>query len=426
MRQAVDPAARQGGSLDLGAGRRPARHHGLERRDPPPRPHDARRPAPGSSPVRPGLTAGTTQAALKGFCWTSGNARLCADGQWVKNGPWNASGNLAAVPFSLLKPFLPPDLQITGAVGGTFTGTGIAARRGHRQRGAPPRPGRHPLPGKGGQHRRQVHFDQGTVRLVAGADGLTGHADLTFVNTGVPARRPAAAAVQQDRRFPSRARPSAGHIVANFTNLGLVEAFVPDLEQHPRHAQRRPHPRRHGRQARRQRRGRAPAGAGGRAGLQPPGAADRAHRQERRAAGRSRSRAPPAPAPAALTVAGGVRARRLAGPGHDRRQELPGLQHPGDQGARLAQPGGRPQRHADGRHRRHHHPRADGRPGEDGKKGAVQVSKDVIIVPAVRGGGHARRQAGAPALRPRPRRSSATRSRSRPRASAAASPAACW
>ena len=185
------------------------------------------RPATGGSPAPAGLTAGTTQAALKGFCWTSGDARLCADGQWAKNGPWSGNGTVAAVPFSLLKPFLPADLQITGAVGGTFAGTGsptgvvtanLDLRPGpgeirYPARGAdrpdPLRPGDRP---HGRRRRRADRPRRSHLRQHRG-----------------PAGRPAAAAVQQDRR-PLQTQAVSGRIVANFTNLGLVEAFVPDLD----------------------------------------------------------------------------------------------------------------------------------------------------------------------------------------------------
>jgi translocation and assembly module TamB len=175
-----------------------------------------------------GLTAGTTQAALKGFCWTSGAARLCADGQWAKNGPWSGNGTVAQVPFSLLKPFLPADLQLTGAVGGTFAGTGSPSGVVTANLELHPGPGEIRYPAKGGET-AVIRFDQGTVRAVAGADGLTGHADLTFINTGV---------LRADLRLPQynkigtplQSQAVAGHIVANFTSLGLVEAFVPDLD----------------------------------------------------------------------------------------------------------------------------------------------------------------------------------------------------
>src|SRR3954468_704359 len=175
-----------------------------------------------------GLTAGTTQAALKGFCWPSGNARLCADGQWVKDGPWSANGTIAQVPFSLLAPFLPPDVKITGAVGGTFAGTGSPAGVVTADVDLRPGPGEIRYPAKTGET-TTVRFDQGTVRVVAGGDGLTGHADLTFVNTG--AVRAALRLPQYNKiGAPLQSQTMSGHIVANFSNLGLVEAFVPDLD----------------------------------------------------------------------------------------------------------------------------------------------------------------------------------------------------
>lgn len=177
------------------------------------------------------LTAGTAQAALKGFCWVSagnGGARLCADGQWVKNGPWSANGNLADLPFSLFKPFLPPDLQITGAANGTFSGTGSPSGVVTANLDLRPGPGEIRYPAKGG-NTASIRFDQGTVRMVAGADGLTGHADLTFINTGV---------LKADLRLPQynkvgaplQSQTLSGRIVADFTSLALVEAFVPDLD----------------------------------------------------------------------------------------------------------------------------------------------------------------------------------------------------
>ena len=227
VRQAIDTASQQGGTLDLalaGGLRGTTAWSGEIRR------LDFNTPKTGtwklSGPAQ--LSAGGTQAALKGFCWTSGAARLCADGQWLKNGPWNASGNLAEVPFSLLTPLLPPDLKITGAVGGTFTGTGSPSGLVTANVELHPGPGDLRYPIKGGST-GDIHFNQGTVRVVAGAEGLTGHADLDFVNTG---------SLRADLRLPQynkigaplQSQTLAGHVVANFTNLGLVEAFVPDVE----------------------------------------------------------------------------------------------------------------------------------------------------------------------------------------------------
>ncbi|HEY7215110.1 MAG TPA: translocation/assembly module TamB domain-containing protein, partial [Thermoanaerobaculia bacterium] len=175
-----------------------------------------------------GLAAGTEQAALRNFCWTSGGARLCADGQWNKAGTWNATGNLADLPFTLFKPFLPPDLEITGNVNGTFQGQGTTRGFVTAAVDLRPGPGEIQYPTKTGEPAR-VRFDQGAVTLHAGADGLTGQAALTFENTGI---------LQANLRLPQynafglplQSQTLSGRIQADFTNLGLVEAFVPDLE----------------------------------------------------------------------------------------------------------------------------------------------------------------------------------------------------
>lgn len=177
-----------------------------------------------------GLAAGTEQAALRNFCWVSAenNAKLCADGQWSKTGPWNATGTIADLPFSMFKPFLPPDLEITGGVNGSFQGQGTPGGFVTANVDLKPGPGEIRYPLESGETAR-IRYDQGTVNLTAGRDGLAGRAVLTFVDTGN---------VQADLRLPQfnavgaplQSQNVTGRIQADFNNLGLVEAFVPDLE----------------------------------------------------------------------------------------------------------------------------------------------------------------------------------------------------
>ncbi len=178
-----------------------------------------------------GLSASASAATLRNFCWASGAARLCADGQWSQTGPWNASGTIADLPFSLFKPFLPPDLTITGAVNGTFRGQGTANGFVTANVDLKPGPGEVRYPLESGKT-AQIRFDQGTVTLTAGAagqDGLAAHVALNFPDTGkidgtlrLPQYNVLGAPLQQ--------QTVGGHIVASFTNLGLVEGFVPDLK----------------------------------------------------------------------------------------------------------------------------------------------------------------------------------------------------
>jgi translocation and assembly module TamB len=177
-----------------------------------------------------GLAAGTERAALQDFCWVSqtNNARLCAQGQWAKTGPWNASGTLADLPFALFKPFLPPDLEITGGVNGSFQGQGTTGGFVTANVDLRPGPGEVRYPTERGETIR-VAYEQGTVRLTAGREGLAGNLALAFRDTGT---------LQADVRLPQyntlgaplQQQAVGGHIVANFANLRLVEAFVPDLK----------------------------------------------------------------------------------------------------------------------------------------------------------------------------------------------------
>ncbi|HXU30303.1 MAG TPA: translocation/assembly module TamB domain-containing protein [Thermoanaerobaculia bacterium] len=172
------------------------------------------------------LTAGTTRAALRDFCWTSGAARLCAEGNWSQAGPWAASGTIADLPFSLFQPFLPPDLEIVGATTGKFSGSGSAGVV-IADLDLSPGPGEIRYPTEDGD-KATIRFDRGIVRAQAGAAGLTGHAELTFVDTGN---------VRADLELPRfnlvgappESQTLGGHIVADFSSLGLLEAFVPDL-----------------------------------------------------------------------------------------------------------------------------------------------------------------------------------------------------
>jgi translocation and assembly module TamB len=177
-----------------------------------------------------GLTAGTTKAALRDFCWVSADngARLCAQGSWAQAGPWSASGTVDSLPFTMIKPFLPPDLEITGGVNGTFAGEGTPAGVVTANVDLRPGPGEIRYPTESGET-ATIRYEQGAVLVNAGANGLVGSANLVFVDTG---------SVQGEIRLPQYNRVGAplqqqtvdGRIVAALSNLKLVEAFVPDLE----------------------------------------------------------------------------------------------------------------------------------------------------------------------------------------------------
>lgn len=176
------------------------------------------------------LTAGTERASLQDFCWVSsdGGARLCAEGRWAQAGPWSASGTVEDLPFSLLEPFLPPDLEITGDIQGRFSGQGTPAGVVTADVDLRPGPGEIRYPTESGET-AQVRYDEGLVTLTAGADGLTGRAAFTFPDTGT---LEAGLRLPQYNQIgaPLQQQTLDGRIAANLRDLGLVEAFVPDLD----------------------------------------------------------------------------------------------------------------------------------------------------------------------------------------------------
>lgn len=177
------------------------------------------RPAP--------LAASPERASLRDFCWLSGAARLCAEGDWSRSGAWSVSGTLAALPFSLVEPLLSPDLDLTGTTSGTFRGARSA--RGEISADLDLRPG----PGEirsttASGATATVRFERGSVRAATGAQGLSAHAELTFVDTG---------SVRADLELPGLHRVGVplgaqglrGRVRADFASLRLLATFFPAL-----------------------------------------------------------------------------------------------------------------------------------------------------------------------------------------------------
>ncbi|HYU34063.1 MAG TPA: hypothetical protein VEW48_18060, partial [Thermoanaerobaculia bacterium] len=73
------------------------------------------------------LAASPAAVRLNGFCWRSGRARLCADGGWAQAGAWNVDASIADFALSTFRPYLPPDLVVTGDLNGKVQARGSGA-----------------------------------------------------------------------------------------------------------------------------------------------------------------------------------------------------------------------------------------------------------------------------------------------------------
>lgn len=174
------------------------------------------------------LFASAEAVRVEDFCWRSRGGSICAQGGWSQAGPWNVSSTLADLPLSLLAPWLPPDLEITGGLDGTIEARGSGAALAGAVVDLRPGPGEIRFPGDEG---RTVAFryEQGSLQARAGAGGEgTASARLVLVDAGT---------LSAEARLPRfvqgaalQAQALAGRVDVRLTNLGFLRGFVPDVK----------------------------------------------------------------------------------------------------------------------------------------------------------------------------------------------------
>ncbi len=177
------------------------------------------RPAP--------LAVSQTDLRLDGFCWRSGDARLCADASRVKAGPWSAKATLAALPLSLLlQPALPAGASVRGELAGTVAARGGTSGLDQLTVDLTPGPGDLVYPTESGKP-VTVHFERGAIRAATGAQGGQATADLKLTNLGE---------ISGQVRLPRlgggvavAGQPLAGKIAAHLSDLGFAGALAPEL-----------------------------------------------------------------------------------------------------------------------------------------------------------------------------------------------------
>lgn len=176
----------------------------------------------------PAALAASQQAVrLRDFCWRSGGARLCADGGWSQTGPWNVDASVADFPLNTFRPYMPPDLVVTGDLNGTVQARGSGSVLAAANVDLRPGPGELRFPGRDGKT-VAFPFEQALVQAQAGAGGAgQATASLVFRDVGNLSAR------LRLPRFtpgtPVTSQPLSGRIDVNLRNLAFVEGFVPDV-----------------------------------------------------------------------------------------------------------------------------------------------------------------------------------------------------
>ncbi len=178
------------------------------------------------------LQASASAVQLRDLCWVgaagTAGARLCASAAWSQAGPWAGQATLASLPLELLKPFLPPDLTITGEVNGRAEAHGGSRGIAGADVDLAPGPGDLRFPVEGGRT-ATVHFERGTLRAQAGPEGGNASAALALANVGTLDARLRLPRLTQG--IVLRDQPLAGTIAVHVRDLSFLEGFIPDLRQ---------------------------------------------------------------------------------------------------------------------------------------------------------------------------------------------------
>jgi translocation and assembly module TamB len=166
-----------------------------------------------------GSGGGTTPVA-------AGGARLCASASWSQAGPWAGQATLTSLPLNLMKPFLPPDLTISGDVNGRAEAHGGSRGIAGADVDLAPGPGDLRFPAEQGRT-VTVHFERGTLRAQAGPEGGNATANLAFANIGTFDARLRLPRLTQG--VVLKDQPLGGTIAVHLRDLTFLEGFVPDL-----------------------------------------------------------------------------------------------------------------------------------------------------------------------------------------------------
>ena len=59
-------------------------------------------------------------AEISEGCWKNADSTVCAGGRWTKGREWETSGRAERIPLSLIRPWLPDDLSLSGMVNGSW------------------------------------------------------------------------------------------------------------------------------------------------------------------------------------------------------------------------------------------------------------------------------------------------------------------
>ena len=173
------------------------------------------------------MTLATDAVHLEKGCWLQAPARLCVAGGWQREQGWRTEGRAERLPLGLAKPWLPPDLILSGAVDGEWSASQNGGRLQFKTQWTP-QPGmlvykvakEEPL---------GIPFQDGLFQAELNGETLQAKARLTL--TGYGALQSALTLAPIGLQADWRQSRLQGTVQARLDRLEPVAAFVPAVTQ---------------------------------------------------------------------------------------------------------------------------------------------------------------------------------------------------
>lgn len=159
-------------------------------------------------------------------CWQREDARLCAAGAWQQTEGWRTEGRAEQLPIELLGPWLPTDIDLTGGVDAAWRAVQEDDRL-QAEASVTPRPGTVTYR-IDEDETMTVSYQEGLLRATLREETLQVEAALTLAGQGRFRAEARLSPVGLDRDWMESG--VEGNVQAQLTQLGLVAAFTPMVE----------------------------------------------------------------------------------------------------------------------------------------------------------------------------------------------------
>ncbi len=174
------------------------------------------------------LHASAKRSTLEGFCFASQGGRLCASGSYGE-GAFDVDARAERLPLTLLGPFLPENVTITGLLEGKAKARGGADGSLSADVDLRPGPGEIRFPGRG-KAQESVTYRDAALTLKADARGLHAVAGTLLAESGrvsLDLTSPRFA----ERSLKTKEQPVTGRVLLDVPRLDVIQGFVSEFRE---------------------------------------------------------------------------------------------------------------------------------------------------------------------------------------------------